>query len=149
MSELGALTDDELLKSIDAAAKTANESESLVAAAQAARIEKCKAVGYPLLELHRRYPKVKDFEAKLKQCPNITVKGLSTAYEFMKLVGGRKTDEDIAKAIKEHKEAAKVRKRKSRAALPPQPKPLPQPKPFVTSHQCHRKSAALGRRSRR
>jgi hypothetical protein len=132
-TDLKSLSDAQLLEMIDAAAKAANESGEAAAKAQEDRVAKCKATGYPLLELKRRYPKVKDFQAKLKECPNLIVRGRSTAYDYMRLVGGRKTDDQIAKAEQEKREAAKLRKRKSRAALPkPARKAKVDPKISVT-----------------
>jgi hypothetical protein len=125
--------DTELLKKIDAAAEAVNAAEKIIVTAQAELVPKCKALGLALLELKKRYPKVVDFEAKLKQCRHVK---LATAYDYMKLVGGRnfagKTDEEIRAAEQERREAARLRKQKSRAKPKPEPKPVSVTKPDVT-----------------
>jgi hypothetical protein len=129
--------DTELLKKIDAAAEAVNASEKIIKTAQAEvetaqteHVPKCKALGLALLELKKLYPKVEDFEAKLKQCRHVK---LSTAYDYMRLVGGRKTDEEIRQAEQERKEAARLRKQKSRSKPPkPEPKPVSVTEPNVT-----------------
>jgi hypothetical protein len=103
------VSDAELLKKIDAAAVVANKTEQTLADAQADRIAKCKALGTLLLEAKKRHPAVKDFEAFLKRAKHVK---LSAAYEYMKLVGGRKTDEEIRKAEREQREQRRLNKQK-------------------------------------
>jgi gamma-glutamyl phosphate reductase len=117
------MNDTELLKKIDAAAQAANKTEQIVADAQADRLNKCKALGSLLIEAKKRHPKVADFEAFLKGAKHVK---LSAAYDYMKLVGGRKTDEEIRKAERERREATRERVKKQRAN-----KKLPRP-PSVT-----------------
>jgi hypothetical protein len=119
----------ELLQKIDAAALAVNKTEKAVEAAQAARVEKCKSLGTLLLEAKKRHPAVKDFEAFLKQAKHMQ---LRTAYDYMRLVGGRKTDDEIRKAEQQHREAARDRKRKSRTLPKPTPEPVCVTKPDVT-----------------
>lgn len=123
--------DTELLKKIDAAAEAVNAAEKVLATAQTEHVPKCKALGLALLELKKRYPKITDFEAKLKECRHVK---LATAYDYMRLVGGRKTDEEIRQAEQERKEAARLRKRKSRAK--PKPEPVSVTKPDVTERSA-------------
>jgi hypothetical protein len=122
----------ELLEKINAAAQAVNESETAVAAAQADRVQKCKALGLLLLDAKKLYPKVKDFEAFLAQSKHVK---LSAAYDYMRLVGGRKTDEEVEKAEQERRKEARLRKQKSRAKLLPKPapkRPEPEPEPKVS-----------------
>jgi hypothetical protein len=130
--------DTELLKKIDAAAEAVNASLKIIETAKADHLPKCKVLGLALLELKQRYPKVTDFEAKLKECKYVK---LSAAYDYMRLAGGRKTDGEILQAEREHREAAKLRKQKSRAKAVPKPKPepaaLPKAEPEVSVTEPH------------
>jgi hypothetical protein len=111
--------DDVLLTKLNVAVKAANEAEASVTTAQAELVSRSKAVGLLLLEAKKLHPKVKDFEAYLKRVDGL---GLSRAYDFLRLAGGRTTDEELRKEARE-------RQRKSRATKPKTlPKPTPEPK---------------------
>jgi hypothetical protein len=130
------MNDAELLKKIDTAAQAANKTEQTVADAHADRLAKCKALGTLLLEAKKRHPQVKDFEAFLSRAKHVK---LSAAYDYMKLVGGRKTDEEIRRAERARREEQRARKQKSRNKLPrPEPEGL-----SVTSLQVTESPSAL------
>jgi hypothetical protein len=107
--------DDVLLTKLNVAVRAANEAEASVTTAQAELVSRSKAVGLLLLEAKKLHPKVKDFEAYLKRVDGLK---LSRTYDFMRLAGGRTTDEELRKDARE-------RKRRSRA----KPKTLPKPEP--------------------
>lgn len=103
-------TDIALLKKINAAVAAAN-------AAQSDLVSKSKAVGLLLLEAKKLHPKVKDFEAYLKQVDGL---GLSRAYDLMKLAGGRTTDEELRQDARERQKKSREKKKKI-------PRPTPDP----------------------
>lgn len=129
--------DDVLLNKLNVAVKAADEAETSVTTAQAELVSRSKAVGLLLLEAKKLHPKVKDFEAYLKRVDGLN---LSRAYDFLRLAGGRVTDEELRKDARE-------RKRKSRAkpkTLPgttPEPKP-PEPEVSVTVTESAEEKAA-------
>jgi hypothetical protein len=118
--------DDVLLTKLNEAVKAANEAETSVTTAQAELVSRSKAVGLLLLEARKLHPLVKDFDAYLNRVDGLK---LSRAYDYMRLAGGRATDEQLRKEARE-------RKRKSRAKpkkIPPGPAPEPkQPEPKVS-----------------
>src|SRR6516162_2787268 len=114
---------DELLGKINAAVADHNAAEQAVTTAQSELVSKSKVVGQLLLEAKKLHPKVKDFEAFLKQ-----VKGLklSRAYDLLRLAGGRTTDEELRKDARE-----RVRKHRAKKKLPT-PEPVSVTDPDVT-----------------
>lgn len=103
--------DTELLTKLNAAVKELDAADQTVVA-------KAKVVGTLLLEA-RKVHKGLAFNEFLKK-----VQGLqrSRAYEIMKMVGGRKTDDEIKQAIEADRKEKRERKRKNRAdkkKLPP------------------------------
>jgi hypothetical protein len=108
-----------LLTKLNVAVKAANEAQACVTTAQAELASRAKAVGLLLLEAKKLHPKVKDFDAYLKRVDGL---GLSRAYDYLRLAGGRTTDAELKKDARE-------RQRKSRAKKPKTlPKPVPEPK---------------------
>jgi hypothetical protein len=96
--------------------------------AQSKSLRAAKELGLLLIEAKKRYPKVKDFEAFLKDAGGVK---LARAYELIGLVGGRideaKHREENAKRNREHRakkkaEAAAAKKFPSRDGKPEPPK---------------------------
>jgi hypothetical protein len=58
-------------------------------------------LGTLLLEAKKLHPKVKDFEAYLKQVDGLK---LSRAYDYLRIAGGRATDEELRKEARERKQ---------------------------------------------
>src|SRR6516225_11814489 len=115
-------SDKVLLDKINAAVADHNAAEQAVTTAQSELVSKSKVVGQLLLEAKKLHPKVKDFEAFLKQ-----VKGLklSRAYDLLRLAGGRTTDEELRKETRD-----RVKKHREKKKLPERnPKPV-----SVTDH---------------
>jgi hypothetical protein len=110
---------DALLIKIKVAVKAVNEAEKNVTTAQAEMTSRGEALGLLLLEAKKEHPKVKDFDAYLSRVNGL---GLSRAYDFMRLAGGRTTDAEL-------KDDARERKRKSRAKTKTLPKPKTPPPP--------------------
>jgi hypothetical protein len=86
-------------------------------------VSRSQALGLLLLEAKKQHPKKKDFETYLKSVDGLS---LSRAYDYLRLAGGRTTDEEL-------REEARERKRKSRDKAKDQPKlkpkqPTPEPK---------------------
>jgi len=98
----------QLLDKIRRAFAAVNEAEAAVnEAAKTERdelVSRSRALGLLLLEAKKHHPKVEDFKKFLKG-----VKGLhlSRAYDFMRVAGGRTTEEQL-------RQEARNRKRKSR-----------------------------------
>jgi hypothetical protein len=107
---------DALLTKINAAVAAANEAEQTVTAAQAELVSRSKAVGLLLLEAKKLHSVVKDFEAFLKRVDGL---GLSRAYDFMRLAGGRTTDEELRADARERQRKSRARKKLPKAK--PQP----------------------------
>jgi hypothetical protein len=106
----------ELLAKINAAVKAANEAEDTLKAANAEYVSRSKAVGLLLLEAKKVHPTVEEFEAFLKRVDGLS---LSRAYDYLRIAGGRTTDEEIREATKE-----RVKKHRAKRKLPRQvPKP--------------------------
>lgn len=106
---------DQLLVRLNMAVAAANEAEKTVSTAQTELVSRSKLVGTLLLEAKKLHPTVKKFEAFLKR-----VNGLkrSRAYDLMRLVGGRTTEEEL-------KKDARDRQQKSRDSKKKQPLPTP------------------------
>ncbi len=119
--------DEVLLGKINKAVAAANEAEKTVEVAkdkylsqQDKYVSQSEIVGGLLLEAKKRHPKVADFEAFLKRVDGLR---FSRAYDYLRLAGGRVTDDEL-------REEARERERKSRAKkLPPQAPSLPKPVP--------------------
>jgi hypothetical protein len=97
-------------------------AESAAEMARDNLVSHSRALGELLVEAKKRHPKVKDFEAFLKDVDGLK---LSRAYDLMRLAGGRTTDEEL-------RQDARDRQRKSRAKkkVPPPIKPITaQPEP--------------------
>jgi hypothetical protein len=111
-------TDTTLLSKIQEAVTAANEAEKYVTTAQAELVSRSKAIGLLLLEAKKLHPAVKDFEAFLKR-----VDGLkrSRAYDYLRIAGGRTTDEELRKDARERQKKAREKKKKI-------PGPTPTPK---------------------
>lgn len=108
-----AIQDDVLLAKINAAVKVVDAAEANVATARATVVLHSKAVGLLLIDLKRLHPSVKAFTAALARLDKPM--SLAWAYDRIKLVGGRKSDDEIREAEAEHKADAAARKKKSRA----------------------------------
>jgi hypothetical protein len=108
---------EELLEKINAAVKAANPAEQSVTTAQAELVSRSKAVGLLLLEAKKLHPAVTKFEAFLKKVQGL---GLSRAYDYMRIAGGRATDEQIRKATRD-----RVKKHRDKKKLPPTSEPIP------------------------
>jgi hypothetical protein len=108
---------EELLEKINAAVKAANAAEQSVTTAQAELVSRSKAVGLLLLEAKKLHPAVTKFEAFLKKVQGL---GLSRAYDYMRIAGGRATDEEIRKATRD-----RVKKHRDKKKLPPTSEPIP------------------------
>jgi hypothetical protein len=102
---------DELFQKITAAVKAANAAEQSVTTAQAELVSRSKAVGLLLLEAKKLHPAVTNFEAFLKKVQGLK---LSRAYDYMRIAGGRTTDEEIRKATRD-----RVKKHRDKKKLPP------------------------------
>jgi hypothetical protein len=121
---------DELLVKLNAAVAQANSAEKSVEVfeknaetARAELVSRSKTVGLLLLEARKLHPKTKDFDAFLKRVDGLR---LSRAYDYMRIAGGRTTEEELRKDARE-------RKQKSRRARKI-PKPSPElKKPESTS----------------
>jgi hypothetical protein len=120
--------DVELLAKIKKAVAATIEATRTVTTAQAELVSRSKAVGLLLLEAKKLHPVVKDFEAFLKRVDGLS---LSRAYDFMRLAGGRTTDEEL-------RAEARERQRKSRAG-----KKLPKAKPQPAERQVLLESGAV------
>jgi hypothetical protein len=115
---------NEAVAAANEAEKTAEAAKATAEAAKAEVVSRSRVVGELLLEAKKRHPKVADFEAFLKRVDGLK---LSRAYDYLRLVGGRVTDEEL-------REEARERKRKSRAKKLPPPAPsLPKPEPPGTA----------------
>ena len=114
--------DDVLLGKINKAVAAANAAEQKAKTAHDEHVSQSKIVGTLLLEAKKRHPKVAEFEKFLKRVDGLK---LSRAYDYLRLAGGRVTDEEL-------REEARERKRKSRAKkkLPPQSSSRPKPEPM-------------------
>jgi hypothetical protein len=119
---------DQLLNKINVAVKAANEAEASVATAQAELVSRSKAVGLLLLEAKKLHPAVKDFEAFLRKVDGLK---LSRAYDLLRLVGGRTTDEELRKDACERQQKSRANKRKRLPAPEPEQR-KPEPKDSVT-----------------
>jgi hypothetical protein len=108
---------EELLEKINAAVKAANAAEQSVTTAQAELVSRSKAVGLLLLEAKKLHPAVTNFEAFLKKVQGLK---LSRAYDYMRIAGGRTTDEEIRKATRD-----RVKKHRDKKKLPPTSEPIP------------------------
>jgi hypothetical protein len=116
----------ELLAKLNVAVAAVNDAQGEV-------VSRSKAVGVLLLEAKRLHPVVKDFEAFLKRVDGLH---LSRAYDFMRLAGGRTTDEELKKDARERQQKARDKKKR--------PKPEPKkPEPFrdvtETAEEAERK----------
>lgn len=117
--------DQLLLGKINAAVAAAAEAERKVETAQTELVSRSKIVGGLLLEAKKRHPTVSGFERFLERVDGLK---LSRAYDYLRLAGGRVTDEEL-------REDARERKRKSREKQKKElPKPLPAPKPISVTH---------------
>jgi hypothetical protein len=126
MLDRTASPDTELLARLNVAVAIANDAESKVTTARAEYVSRGRAVGVLLLELKQRYPKPKEFEAKLTE-----VSGLqrSRAYDYMALAGGRKTEEALREEARLRKEKERERKAKEKKEREQAEKAKPKPAP--------------------
>ena len=104
----------DLLTKLNEAVAAANAAEQIATAAQGELVSRSKAVGLLLLEAKKLHPTVADFEAFLKKVNGLK---LSRAYDFMRLAGGRTTDEELKKDARDRQAKSRAKKK------PPQPKP--------------------------
>jgi hypothetical protein len=112
--------DATLLKKINTAFAAANEAEKIAATAQTELVSRSRVVGALLLEAKKRHPPVGEFEAFLKRVDGMK---LSRAYDYMRIAGGRITDEQLRQEARERQRKSRVKKRI------PKPQPQPEPKP--------------------
>ena len=110
-----------LLDKVRHAFAAVREAEAAVnAAAKAERAElvsRSKVLGLLLIDAHKRHPTTADFKSFLRQVDGLH---LSRAYDFMRVAGGRITDEQL-------RGEARKRKRKSRAKKKSEPAAIPAP----------------------
>jgi hypothetical protein len=118
---------DDLLVKLKVAVKAANEAQTNLTTAQTEMVSRGKAVGLLLLEVKKKHPKVPDFEAYLKRVDGLG--GLSRAYDFMRLAGGRVTDEELRKEARQRQQRSRAKKKKIETKSQPLPKPEPEPEP--------------------
>jgi hypothetical protein len=122
-----------LLVKINEAVAAVNEAETKVTAAQADLVSRSKTVGRLLLEAKNLHPAVKDFEAFLRKAQGLK---LSRAYDYMRIAGGRTTDEEIRKAgrdrVKKHRANQKKKLPGPTPTLKPEPQKLSVTGPGVT-----------------
>jgi hypothetical protein len=126
-----------LLDKIRDALVAVNEAETAVNEAAKAEnaelVSRSKALGLLLLEAKKSHPKVEEFEAFLKEVDGLK---LSRAYDFMRLAGGRVTDQEL-------RDQARDRKRRSRAKKKT-PTPISVTKPHVTESPEQHKTKSTG-----
>lgn len=103
------MTDIALLAKIQDAVAAVNQ-------AHGDYVSKTKVLGTLLLEAKQEHPKVKEFEAYLKRVDGLS---LSRAYDFMRVAGGRTTDEELRRDARERQQKSRDKRK--------QPKPEPEP----------------------
>jgi hypothetical protein len=95
------MTTDALLAKIqDAVAAVSRAEGDLVA--------KSKTLGTLLLEAKQQHPAVKDFETYLKRVDGVS---LSRAYDYMRIAGGRTTDEELRKDARERQKKSREKRK--------------------------------------
>ena len=128
-----------LLSTIRTAVAAANDAGQNVTTAQAEHVSRSRQVGVWLLEAKKLHPKVKDFEAFLAKVDGLK---LSRAYDLLRMVGGRVTDEELRKDARERKQKSRAKANLPKpdsvtepmSRNPSEPaQPTPQPEPSVTS----------------
>jgi hypothetical protein len=136
-----------LLTKINAAVAAANEAEKTAETAKTEYVSRSKVVGGLLLEAKKLHPKVADFEAFLKRVDGLK---LSRAYDYLRIAGGRSTDEELRKDARERQQ--KSRDKKKLPPKGPEPKPelrdvtesaKPKPKQPTWVEDAQRSSHAL------
>ena len=110
----------DLLTRLNEAVAATNAAEQTVTTAKAELVSRSKAVGSLLLEAKKLQPAVKDFEAFLKHVNGLK---LSRAYDYMRLAGGRTTDEKLKQEQRDRQAKSRAKKKLSK----PEPKPEPKP----------------------
>jgi hypothetical protein len=111
-------------------------------------VSRSKAVGLLLLEAKKLHPAVKDFEAYLKRVDGL---GIARAYEFMRVAGGRTTDEELKKDARERQKKSRDKRKIPPKSKEPEPsfcdvtESLPKPKPaaqetFDSPQEAHDKA---------
>jgi len=130
------LNREDLLEKIKHAVATVNEAEQAAETAKAELVSRSKAVGLLLLEAKKLHPKVADFEAFLK---NVDGLKLSRAYDYLRIAGGRATDEELRQEARDRKRKSRAKKKVPPPVKPitaePEPKPTFRDKPHVTESQ--------------
>jgi hypothetical protein len=100
---------DELLEKINKAVAVVNEAHAADIKASEEHRSKGKALGLLLIKAKDLHPKVADFRVYLESINGL---GLSRAYDYMKLAGGRTTDaklrEETRKRVKKHRDKKKA-----------------------------------------
>jgi hypothetical protein len=139
-----------LLVKINAAVKAANDAEATVTTAQAELVARSKTVGLLLLEAKKLHPAVKDFDAFLKKVDGLK---LSRAYDYMRIAGGRATDEELKKDARDRVRKHREKKKRAKSKELPKPTAVPEAKPNsvtvtespeVSIEQRRRENANLG-----
>jgi hypothetical protein len=120
-----------LLDKIKSAFAAVNEAEAPAKAAKDELVSRAKTLGLLLLDAHKHHPTRAKFQSFLKEVNGL---GLSRAYDFMAVAGGRTT-------VQELRDQATNRKRKSRAKKkPPQsvtdPPVTESPEVSIEQHQA-------------
>jgi hypothetical protein len=143
-----------LLVKINAAVKEANQAEATVTTAQATvttaqaeLVARSKTVGLLLLEAKHLHPAVKDFDAFLKK-----VDGLkrSRAYDYMRIAGGRATDEELKKDARDRVRKHREKKKSAKSKELPKPTAVPEAKPnsVTTPHVTESREVSIDQRRR-
>jgi acetylornithine/succinyldiaminopimelate/putrescine aminotransferase len=111
----------QLLNEIKQAFAAVNEAEAAVnEAAKAARdelVSRAKTLGLLLLDAHKLHPTRAKFQSFLKQVKGL---GLSRAYDFMAVAGGRTTVEKLREQATSRKRKSRANNRSNPAAIPSQ-----------------------------
>jgi hypothetical protein len=125
---------NKLLNEINEAVAAANKAEETVTTAQAELVSRSKTVGLLLLEAKKLHPVVKDFEVFLKRVHGLK---LSRAYDYMRIAGGRATDEELRKDARERKQKSRAKDKTMPKPDPVLPKPKPEQKVFDSPQEAH------------
>ncbi len=123
--------DKELLHKLNTAVAAMNKAATRAEEVKTELVSKSKAVGMVLLEVKKRHPNVKDFDAFLKKAKGLQ---LSRAYDCMAIAGGRKTDAENREQIRNRVEKHRAKKLPPPLNAEPEQSPeSPLPPPPVTS----------------
>jgi hypothetical protein len=106
-----------LLDKIKSAFAAVNEAEAIAKTAKDELVSRAKALGLLLLDAHKSHPTRAKFTSFLKEVSGL---GLSRAYEFMAVAGGRTTVEQLRAQATQRKRKSRANKNSEPAAIPSQ-----------------------------